>query len=78
MSFTWDTFSIEKMIGDKMVRSSFLCYNIDTDLPFMTQNSNLWVWGFFYLFRRKTKLKYNLPMREGEYACVKGLLRLFF
>ena len=32
--FSRNTFGIERMIADKMVRSSFLGYNIDIDLPF--------------------------------------------
>jgi hypothetical protein len=46
---------IERMIGDKKVRSSFLGYNIDTDLPFREQNFDLWVEGFFYHFKNKKK-----------------------
>jgi len=40
--FSWDVFGIERMIGDKIVYLGFLGYNIDTDLPFMAQNFNLW------------------------------------
>jgi hypothetical protein len=47
--FSYDTFSIERMIGDKMVCSGFLGYNINTDLPFKVQNFNIWVGGFFCL-----------------------------
>jgi hypothetical protein len=46
---------IERMIGDKKIRSSFLGYNIDTDLPFREQNFDLWVEGFFYHFKKKKK-----------------------
>jgi hypothetical protein len=34
--FSWDIFGIERMIGDKMVCSGSLGYNIDTDLSFRT------------------------------------------
>jgi hypothetical protein len=51
LSFSWDTFDIERIIGDKMVCSGFLSYNTDIDLPFRAPNFNLWVGGFFcFLF----------------------------
>jgi hypothetical protein len=31
LSFSYDTFNIEKIIRDKMIRSGFLGYTIDTD-----------------------------------------------
>jgi hypothetical protein len=49
LSFSWDTFGIERMIGDKMVCSGFLGYNIDTDLSFKEQNFNIWVESFICL-----------------------------
>jgi len=52
LSFSWDTFDIKRMIGDKMVRLGFLGYSIDTNLPFKTQHFNLWVGGFFCLFKK--------------------------
>jgi hypothetical protein len=41
LSFSSDTFDIERMIEDKMIRLGFLGYNIDIDLPFRAQNFNL-------------------------------------
>jgi len=41
LSFPWDTFNIEKMIGDKMVHLGFLTCNINTDLFFRAQNFNI-------------------------------------
>jgi hypothetical protein len=35
-----------------MVHSSFFGCNIDIDLPFRTQNFNLYVGGFFCLFKK--------------------------
>ena len=49
LSFPWDTFDIERIIGDKMFCSSFVSYNIDIGLSFRTQKFNLWVGDFFCL-----------------------------
>jgi len=32
--FLYDIFDIERMIEDKMICSGFLCYSINTNLPF--------------------------------------------
>jgi hypothetical protein len=55
LSFLWDTFGIERMIEDKMVRSGFLGYNIDTDLSFKEQNFNIWVESFICLFKKNSE-----------------------
>jgi hypothetical protein len=56
------------MIEDKMIRSGFLGYNIDTDLPFRAQNFNLWVEGFFCLFKKKIVKIQSCPWGE-IYMC---------
>jgi len=55
LSSPLDTFGIERMIGDKMLRSDFLGCSIDTDLSFREQNFNLWIESFFCLFKKKKK-----------------------
>jgi hypothetical protein len=61
---------IERMIGDKKIRSSFLGYNIDTDLPFREQNFDLWVEGFFYHFKKKKKIVKIQPCFRGGKICM--------
>jgi hypothetical protein len=53
LSFSWDTFGIERMIKDKIVCSDFLACNIYTDLPFGAQNFNLLGWKLLLLFKNK-------------------------
>jgi hypothetical protein len=69
---------IERMIWDKIVRLTFLGYNIDTDLPFREQNFDLWVRGFFFPFFFLKTVKIQSYPRGGKYACVEGFHRLFF
>jgi len=57
LSFPLDTFGIEIMIGDKMLRSDFLGCSIDTYLSFREQNFNLWIESFFCLFKKKKTMK---------------------
>jgi hypothetical protein len=42
LSFSWDTFDIERIIGDKMVCSSFLSYSTDIDFSFRAPNYYLY------------------------------------
>ena len=77
LSFSWDTFGIERMIEDKMVCLGFLGCNIDTDLPFKEQNFNLYVRSFICLFKQTKQWRYNYALEEGKYAYVEGLHRSF-
>ena len=71
---------IKRMIGDKIVRSSFLGYNIDIDLPFREQSFDLWVGGFFYLFFLKKKNSEDITMflRGGNMHVLRGFTVFFF
>ena len=79
-SFSWDTFGIKRMIGDKIIHSGFLGYNIDIDLPFMAQNFNLWVGGFFCFFflKKKNNEDTTMSLRGGNMHVLRGLFILFF
>jgi hypothetical protein len=62
LSFSWDTFGIERMIGDKMICLSFLGYSIDNVLPFGAQNFNLWIGGFFCLLKKINSENTIMPL----------------
>jgi len=79
LSFSWDTFVIERIIRDKIVCSGFLSYSIDIDLPFKAPNFNLWVGGFFCHFKKnKKQWRYNHAPKEGNIHVFRGFSIFFF
>jgi len=42
------------------------------------RSRNLWVGGFFCPFKKINSEDTTMPLKGGKYACVKGLLYLFF
>ena len=74
LSFSWDTFGIEKIIRT-MVRSGFLSYSIYIEFPSIKFKALYW--RIFYL-KKKINSEDTLMTLEGNMYVLKGFTILFF
>ena len=80
LSFLWDTFVIETIIGGQNGSFSFFffffCYSITINLPFKVWNLYLWVGASFDFKKKQSSYGHALKM-EKKYTCIEELLDLF-